>query len=77
MASSWITDSCAVVRIMLGCDMDKFILGVIIGMLACCVIFAVAEASDNKRAVESGWIKIDGEFYTLRKADVVEVKSQN
>ena len=57
--------------------MDKFILGVIVGMFACCVIFAVAEASGNKRAVESGWIKIDGEFYTLRKADVVEVKSQN
>ena len=62
---------------MLGCEMDKLILGVIIGVIACCVIFAVAEASGNKRAVESGWIRIDGEFYTLRKADVVEVKSQN
>ena len=62
---------------MLGCEMDKFILGIIVGMLACCVIFSVAEASSDKRAVESGWIKIDGEFYTLRKADVVEVKSQN
>ena len=65
---------------MLGCEMDKFILGVlgvIVGMLTCCVIFAVAEASSDKRAVESGWIQIDGEFYTLRKADVVEVKSQN
>ena len=57
--------------------MDKFILGVIVGMFACCVLFAVAEASDKKRAVESCWIKIDGEFYTLRKADVVEVKSHN
>ena len=62
---------------MLGCEMDRFILGVIIGMLACCVIFAVAESSDNKRVVESGWIRIDGEFYMLRKADVVEVKSQD
>ena len=51
--------------------------GVIIGMFACCVLFAVAVESDNKRAVESGWIKINGEFYMLRKADVVEVKSQN
>ena len=62
---------------MLGCEMDKFILGIIVGVLACCVIFAVAESSDNKIAVESGWIKIDGGFYTLRKADVMEVKSQN
>ena len=28
-------------------------------------------------AVKSGWIKIGSEIYTLRKADVVEVKSQN
>ena len=62
---------------MLGCEMEKFMLGVIIGMFACCVLFAVAESLDNKRAVESGWIQINGEFYTLRKADVVEVKSQN
>ena len=69
---------------MLGCEMEKFMLGVIefmlgviAGVIACCVIFAVAEASDNKRAVESGWIQINGEFYTLRKADVVEVKSKN
>ena len=77
MASSWITDSCAVVRIMLGCDMEKLILGVIIGFSACCVMFTVAEASSDKRAVESGWVQINGEFYTLSKADVVEVKSQN
>ena len=57
--------------------MIEFMLGVIVGVIACCVIFAVAEESDNKRAVESGWIQINGEFYTLRKADVVEVKSQN
>ena len=62
---------------MLGCEMDKFMLGVIIWMFACFVIFAVTEASGNKRAVESGWIQINGEFYKLRKADVVEVKSQN
>ena len=77
MASSLITDSCAAVRIMLGCEMDKFMLGVIVGMFACCGLFAVAESLDNKKAVESGWIRIDGEFYMLRKADVVEVKSQN
>ena len=62
---------------MLGCEMDKLILGVIVGFIACFVIFTVAEASSDKRAVESGWIQINGEFYTLRKADVVEVKSQN
>ena len=28
-------------------------------------------------AVKSGWIKLGSEIYTLRKADVVEVKSQN
>ena len=62
---------------MLGCEMDKLILGVIVGFIACCVIFTVTEASSDKRAVESGWIQINGEFYTLSKADVVEVKSQN
>ena len=62
---------------MLGYEMEKFMLGVIGGFITCCVIFAVAEASNNKRAIESGWIQIDGKFYTLRKADVMEVKSQN
>ena len=62
---------------MLGCEMDKFILGVIVGFIACCVVFAVAKESSDKRAIESGWIRIDEEFYTLHKADVVEVKSQN
>ena len=57
--------------------MDKFILGMIVGLIASCVIFTVTEASSDKRAVESGWIQINGEFYTLRKADVVEAKSQN
>ena len=57
--------------------MDKFILGMIAGLIASCVIFAVTDASNNERAVKDGWIKIDGEFYTLRKADVVEVKLQN
>ena len=57
--------------------MDKFILGMIAGLIASCVIFAVTDASNNERAVKDGWIKIDGEVYTLRKAEVVEVKLQN
>ena len=57
--------------------MDKFILGVVAGLGASCVIFAVTDASNNERAVKAGWIKIGGEFYTLRKADVVEVNSQD
>ena len=77
MDSNLIIYSCAVVRIMLGCEMDNLILGVIIGMIACCVIFTFAKALRDKRAVESGWIQINGKFYTLRKANVVEVKPQN
>ena len=57
--------------------MDKFILGMIAGLIASCVLFVVTDASNNERAVKAGWIKIDGEVYTLRKAEVVEVKSQN
>ena len=57
--------------------MDKFILGMIAGLFASCLLFAVTEAANNERAVKAGWIKIGDEFYTLRKADVVEVKSQN
>ena len=52
--------------------MDKFILGVIVGLLACCVILTATGVADNKKAVESGWIKIGGEVYLLRKADVVD-----
>ena len=77
MASSWITDSCAVVRIMLGCEMNKFMLGVIAGISLCMVIVDITDANGKKDAVKAGWIKIGGEVYTLRKADVVEVKSQN
>ena len=57
--------------------MGKLILGVLVGFIACCVISTMVEASSNKRAVDSGWIQINGEVYTLRKAAVVEVKSQN
>ena len=57
--------------------MAKFILGMIAGLIASCVLFVVTDASNNERAVKAGWIKIGGEFYTLRKADVVEVKLQN
>ena len=52
--------------------MDNFIIGVIVGLLACCVILTVTEVVDNKKAFESCLIKIDGETYTLRKADVVD-----
>ena len=57
--------------------MDKFILGMIAGLIASCVLFAVTDASNNERAVKTGWIKIGEEIYTLRKADVFEVKSKN
>ena len=57
--------------------MDKFILGVIAGFVICMVMVVSAEADGRKDAVKDGWIKIDGEVYTLRKADVVEVKLQN
>ena len=57
--------------------MDKFILGMIAGLIASCVIFTLTGESGSKMAVKQGWIKIGGEIYTLRKAEVVEVKSQN
>ena len=62
---------------MLGCEMDKFILGMIVGAVLNTVLFSVANGDADKEAAKVGWIKIDGEFYTLRKADVVEVKSKN
>lgn len=57
--------------------MDKFILGVIAGFVICMVMVVSAEADGRKDAVKDGWIMVDGEVYTLHKADVVEVKSQN
>ena len=62
---------------MLGCEMDKFIFGVIAGFVICVIMVVSTEADGRKDAVKDGWIKIDGEVYTLHKADVVEVKSQN
>lgn len=57
--------------------MSNFIFGVIAGIVICMVMVVSAEADGRKDAVKDGWIMIDGEVYTLRKADVVEVKSQN
>ena len=57
--------------------MGKFILGMIAGLIASCVLFGVTDASNNERAVKAGWIKIGEEIYTLRKAVVVEVNSQS
>ena len=62
---------------MLGCEMDKFILGVIAGFSFCVVVVVSMEHDGRKDAAKAGWINIAGEIYTLRKADVVEVKSQN
>ena len=77
VASRWITSFCAVVRIMQGYEMDKVMFGVIAGFIICVIMVVSTEADGRKDAVKDGWIKIDGEVYTLRKADVVEVKSQN
>ena len=57
--------------------MDKVLFGVIAGFIICVIMVISAEADGRKDAVKAGWIKIDGEVYTLRKAEVVEVKSQN
>ena len=56
--------------------MDKVLFGVIAGVVICMILVVSTEADGRKDAVKNGWIKIDGEFYTLHKADVVEVKSQ-
>ena len=64
-------------RIIQGCEMDKVLFGVIAGFIICVIMVVSTEADGRKDAVKDGWIKIGGEVYTLRKADVVEVKSQN
>ena len=52
--------------------MDKIILGMIVGSVLNVVLFSVTGGAADKEAVKAGWIKIDGEIYTLRKADVVD-----
>lgn len=52
--------------------MDKFILGVIVGTVFSTVLLSVAISDADKEAAKVGWIKIDGEIYTLHKADVVD-----
>ena len=57
--------------------MDKVLFGVIAGFIICVIMVVSTEADGRKDAVKAGWINIGGEVYTLRKADVVEVKLQN
>lgn len=57
--------------------MGNVMFGVIAGFIICMIMVVSTEADGRKDAVKDGWIMIDGEVYTLRKADVVEVKSQN
>ena len=57
--------------------MDKFIFGIVAGFALCVIMVASTEADGRKDAVKDGWIQVGGEIYTLRKADVVEAKSQN
>ena len=52
--------------------MDKIILGMIVGSVFNVVLFSVTDGAADKEAVKVGWIKIDGEIYTLHKADVVD-----
>lgn len=52
--------------------MDKFILGVIVGMVLNTVLFSSTNVVADKEAAKDGWIKIGGEVYTLRKADVLD-----
>ena len=42
------------------------------GFILCVALGAGIDVDDRKEAVKSGWINIDGEIYTLRKADVVD-----
>ena len=52
--------------------MCEYFFGLIMGFLLCAVLHCAVDVDDRKEAVKSGWIKIDGEIYTLRKADVVD-----
>ena len=52
--------------------MCEYFFGLIMGFILCVALGAGIDVDDRKEAVKSGWIKIDGEIYTLRKADVVD-----
>ena len=52
--------------------MDKFILGMLVGAVFTTALLSVAISDENKEAAKVGWIEIDSEIYTLRKADVVD-----
>ena len=80
VASRWITDSCAVVHIMLGREMGRFLFGVFVGSTLCLFVFSLVADSALKESVRNGWMVIDGVPYEINKsnwADVVEVKSKN
>lgn len=62
---------------MLGCEMGEYLFGMLVGFILCVVLAAATEVDGRKEAARVGWIKIGGEIYMLRKADVVEVKSKN
>ena len=74
VASSLITDSCAVVRIMLRCEMRMYLFGLFVGAVCGFVIMLSACLYEKQSMVKAGWIQVNGEFYTLRKTDAVEVK---
>lgn len=46
------------------------------GFFLCVVLHAAVDVDDRKEAVKSGWIKIGGEVYLLRKADVVDAAEE-
>ena len=56
--------------------MCEYFFGLIMGFLLCVVLHAAVDVDDRKEAVKSGWIKIGGEVYTLRKADVVDAAEE-
>ena len=57
--------------------MRMYLFGLFVGAVCGFVIMLGACAYEKQSMVKAGWIKIGGQIYTLRKADVVEVKSKN
>ena len=57
--------------------MGEYFFGLMMGFFLGAIVFGSIGSDEKKDAVKAGWIEVDGVAYALRKADVVEVKSQN
>ena len=54
--------------------MRMYLFGLFVGAVCGFVIMLSACLYEKQSMVKAGWIQVNGEFYTLRKTDAVEVK---